>query len=360
MISFENNNNKRSINIDIIKSLALFFVILVHFFLYSGYYSSPYSIDGMKISVIIRIISMSSVPLFIMSSGFLLKNKIPSLSYYSGILKIILTYLVCTFIVSAYFHYPVKDIVFFIKTYIIEISTFKYYAWYVEMYIGLYFIAPIINLTYKNLDKKLRFIMLASLMLISTIPITILNIAMQINKFQFLREIYNFWWLSLYPITYYIIGMLIRDYGKNIKKRYLFPLLIISIAITSYLYLLLGKSGHFETRAHANLGLVLISTLIFLLIINIHISFPPILQKIFIFISKNTLVAYLLSVIIDSIAYKNISILYPNMIDKVKMIWYYSLSNYLKVISIAIAYNLIKYIIIDIYKKISSIFKSQN
>ena len=81
---------KRNIQIDIIKTLAVFLVILVHFYLKNGFYDLDYHGKIMKISLLLRNFGMVCVPLFIMTTGYLLRDKEYSKKYFKGILKVYL------------------------------------------------------------------------------------------------------------------------------------------------------------------------------------------------------------------------------------------------------------------------------
>ena len=81
---------KRNIQIDIIKTLAVFLVILVHFYLKTGFYDLDYHSKIMKISLLLRNFGMVCVPLFIMTTGYLLRDKEYSKKYFKGILKVYL------------------------------------------------------------------------------------------------------------------------------------------------------------------------------------------------------------------------------------------------------------------------------
>lgn len=76
---------KRNINIDLIKCIAVFSVISVHFFLNTDFYSRTIINTNMYIAVLFRTLFMICVPLFIISTGYLMKNKTLNKKYYLGI-----------------------------------------------------------------------------------------------------------------------------------------------------------------------------------------------------------------------------------------------------------------------------------
>ena len=76
---------KRNVNIDLVKCIAVFSVISVHFFANTGFYDKTISGSNMHIAVLFRTLFMICVPLFMIVTGYLMKNKILSKKYYLGI-----------------------------------------------------------------------------------------------------------------------------------------------------------------------------------------------------------------------------------------------------------------------------------
>ena len=127
-------NKSRNINIDIIKCLAVFFVISVHFFLKSNFYTTPIDCIRMYTMAVMRTFFMICVPLFILITGYLMNKKEFSLKHYIGIKKVIITYIIISLVtllaklllVKYGILYPVD-----FQEYIRDILDFKLvgYAW---------------------------------------------------------------------------------------------------------------------------------------------------------------------------------------------------------------------------------------
>lgn len=66
---------KRNVNLDLVKCIAVFSVISVHFFLNNGFYLVPVIGKKMYISVFFRTLFMICVPLFMVATGYLMKDK---------------------------------------------------------------------------------------------------------------------------------------------------------------------------------------------------------------------------------------------------------------------------------------------
>ena len=88
----------RNINIDVIKCIAVFLVVSVHFSLYNGFYQTPVSCPRMYIMTAIRTFSMMCVPLFLLITGFLMYKKEFSAKFYMGLKRIIVPYIIISVI----------------------------------------------------------------------------------------------------------------------------------------------------------------------------------------------------------------------------------------------------------------------
>lgn len=294
------HSSKRNLNVDIIKAVSLFLVIGVHFFLYTGYYSINYSITN-SIFIVLRNICMACVPLFIIVTGYLNKNKIWSKKYYLNIGRVYLLYSLAMFILTLVDNKYVINTTLF-KTTLINILNYKYYGWYITMYVGLILLAPIINIAFKNMDESTRKYAVINIILAISIPVTLADLFSNV-RYSILSYILPNWWYYTWPLMYYIIGV-VFSYNKNILKDFfsnskiLFWLtLIISTSLYSYIDI------HWESHPHVNIFIVIITTCIFSWLLSLDINIPEKIKPGIIFISNNTLLAYLLSYIVDNIIY---------------------------------------------------------
>ena len=79
---------------DILRCVAAFSVISVHFFMNSGFYSSPIDCPRMIVLLFMRSAFVVCVPLFLTLTGYLMTNKRLVRSYYRGIRNTLFTYVV--------------------------------------------------------------------------------------------------------------------------------------------------------------------------------------------------------------------------------------------------------------------------
>ncbi|WP_448913426.1 acyltransferase family protein [Gemella sp.] len=294
------NYSKRNINIDIIKVVSLLLVIGVHFFLYTGYYSINYSITN-SVFIVLRNICMACVPLFIIVTGYLNRNKVWSKKYYLNIGRVYLLYSLAIFILTLVDNKYVINTTLF-KTALINILNYKYYGWYITMYVGLMLIAPIINLAFKNMDESTRKYAIINIILAISIPVTLADLFSNV-RYSILAHILPNWWYYTWPLMYYIIGVAFA-YNKNAIKNFFKKtrlLFLLTLIISTLLYYVLNI--HWEFRAHVNIFIVIITTCIFSWLLNLDINVNSKLRTAIIFVSNNTLLAYLLSYIVDNITY---------------------------------------------------------
>ena len=87
--------------IDIVKILAVFLVVSVHFFLYNGFYYEPLTNSSALGPIAFRWLAYICVPLFMIATGYLMKNKTLSKNYYLGALRVLILYLVISVISKA-------------------------------------------------------------------------------------------------------------------------------------------------------------------------------------------------------------------------------------------------------------------
>lgn len=349
---------KRNINIDLLKVVALFFVILVHFYAYTGYYdfvnkSGYYNLE-LKFSLFIRNLAMTCVPLFIIISGYLLGFKKASLSYYKKFGSIFLIYSLAMFFVTLVDNLSNINHLL-IKKYILNVFMFEYYGWYVSMYFGLFILAPVLNGYYYSLsNRREKKFLLFSLILLISIPVTISDIMLNIGYDTRLSLIPN-WWIHSWPLMYYVIGLYIREYFEKIKFKNIIIYLLIVMIATEVFYLFFNIKR--ETLLHVNIFIVIQSVIVTLLVLNIsRCCGNNILEKIVLFLSKSSLQFYLLSKIVDIKVYVYLNEIFANHI----LLYYVLLVvifNFFAVTVLTLMFNALIFLIKELRPIISAMIK---
>ncbi|MDD2409899.1 MAG: acyltransferase family protein [Bacilli bacterium] len=359
--------NKRNINIDFIRVVAVFFVISVHFFMNVNYYGEIFAGKRMFIFTCLRTLSMVCVPLFLLLTGYLMKDKTLSKKYYKGIINILEIFLLSS-ILCILFNMYHFDVEITLKSAVLSILDYTGgpYSWYIEMYIGLFLLIPFLNIIWKNLEsKKQKKILIITLIILTVLP-TLFNIYDWKTPGFFLNPTLSTtyqpllpkWWINIYPITYYFIGSYINEYNVKIDKNKNLFLLFLFILIFSIFNFYRNYNHSFDYGIYTSWNSfenVIISVLVFIFLLNLKLTkLNLFFKKIIIKIAELSLGTYLLSYIADKLFYP---ILLEN-VESVKLTLNYFLPF---VIFIFIYSNLLSYILfilIKIYKKIILIIYS--
>lgn len=305
----------RYVGIDLVKILACFLVVSIHFFLYSGFYSEPITEDFGQVAIYFRWAAYCCVPMFMITTGYLMKNKTLSGKYYLGILRVLIIYIIASIICYEFdkSHWPMKydnpyggySPWIFIRG--LFMFTDAQYAWYVEYYFCIFLIIPFINLAFNNLkDKKQKLIMV-----ITTFTLTIVSQSFFVGSDD-ASQIKPFpgYFLRCYPIAYYLIGAYIREYPPKrtlLNKLYFMLVYAASLAwvsVTTYQQSLENDANnHIMLSKHYNdygsWPVAVCSTMIFLLIFDIRSNNRYVIRVIK-FISEATFACYLVSYVFDT------------------------------------------------------------
>lgn len=320
--------SKRNSGMDIIRCLALFTVLSVHFFLKNGFYDEPVLHKRMYIMTLMRSAFMICVPLFIVLSGYLMRNKKLEKGYYSKGLKTLWIYilasLACVFYRNVFLH----------QGYTV-VSTLKGilafndapYAWYIEMYAGLFFIIPFLNILYNNIETKgWKNVLIFTMLFLTSLP-AVINVynfntpgwwvtpALSSNYMKIIPS----WWNAIYPITYYLIGCYINEYGIKIKKSVNVLLILLTIIVSGTYNYWRSYGKQFISNSWNDWGSifnVILTVLVFTFFVNLDYSRMPEKGKSFFrHISNLCLGGYLVSWIFDNT-------FYPILISKVPVMPY--------------------------------------
>lgn len=228
----------RNASMDIIRIVAAFTVLSVHFFLHNGFYSQIVEGVPMYIMVLMRTLFSVCVPLFMILTGYLMSHKTLSRKYYSGISKTLIVFvlatLACMIFKAVHDNEPLS-----LKSFILGTLDFTgaNYSWYIEMYIGLFLLVPFLNLAYNKLkNKRQKQVLVLTLVFLTIIP-TLFNIFNFDNPAWWsdpkssdtFAKLVPSWWMGFYPIAYYFTGCYIREYGIRLKTRSMLVLFLLAI-----------------------------------------------------------------------------------------------------------------------------------
>ena len=291
-------NNTRVAGIDLIKTVAVLFVIFVHFFLNTNYYKTATNDANMIFQSWLRWVFLISVPLFIITTGYLNRKKVPTVSYYLKLIRVILIYIVIS-IMTVIVKVQVAGKSYSLLSAVFDISRFNAnsYGWYINMYIGLFILAPFLNAAVEKLERKGLFAAICILAAMISLPTTF-------NPLQS-RLWFPDWWSAFYPVMYYLIGAYVSKYRIK-ASRPLCALVFIGVPILETLIQVLLNMQKFNNWAMAKYGTVFnlaASVAFFLLVYPVDIKTRPV-NAILRFISSRTLEIYLFNNILNIVVFK--------------------------------------------------------
>ncbi len=303
---------QRNPALDIIRIFAFFCVVGVHFFLNNNFYSLPVTGVPMAGMIVVRCFCMVCVPLFLMLSGYLLKEKTLSRKYYSRIFYILgiyfLSCMACGIYKVLFQELSVKEAFFGIFDY----QTASY-SWYVEMYLGLFLLIPFLNMMYKGAEtQKKRLLLVVTLLILTALPglfntWDLQGLSGPTNGELHFDPLIPDYWRVTYPITFYLLGAYLRDHPLKLKPwKHLLLILAATLAFGLFCY---GRSyGRTfigaEWAEHRSIFCAVLSLFLFSFLAERKWTFiGPKTGNFLSKVSSWTLGAYLCSEIFDRIFY---------------------------------------------------------
>ena len=304
---------KRVFGLDFIRVVAFYFVILVHSFLNSSFNHAPLEGFSMFLLLMVRCVAFTGVLLFIMITGYCKSNKELSKEHFRSIIKILVVYLVISIITFVFRKFYLHQDLSFYNS-IIGIFNFTTipYAWYVEMYIGLFLLIPFLNIVYHHLDtKEKKQLLIFILLFITSISTTFSNLEIAGRSLDVLPN----WWGNLYPILLYYIGSYIKEYSIKLNKIINFIIIIVLVFLQAFImYYYCHGLALYDRNIFVyenNLPSIILAVFIFLFCYDIK-THSKFLTKIMYLISYASFGGYLISYCCDQFFYHHSIPLSPN------------------------------------------------
>ncbi len=297
-------NSERRLGPDIIRAIAIILVPTLHTFGYVPTLSNDLLSVKWSMYMALHYLALICVPLFITLTGALNRKKTLSFKYYTGILKVLVPYLFISVvtIVAMYVHTGEFSGIISSVRKILNFSA-NGYAWYVEMYIGLYLLIPFLNVMYNALgSRKNKLLLLITLIFTTALPYFVKSFAGISLSFDFIPD----WWENFYPITYYFLGAYLSEYPPKIKKRYVLCILAASLLVpfaVNYHYTAkYGEHAWFIMNNYGCFSVLAATTCVWILFYEIKKAPKPI-SAIVKEISVCSFEMYLCSYIVDGCIY---------------------------------------------------------
>ena len=271
----------REINPDLIRCIALFFVMGVHFYTHCDIYNAGFTGIGAVVSEFARTSFTPALALFLMLSGYFQRGRKLSARYYLGILRLLEMYLICAVLDLLYSHFWLGTELT-VRSFLGSIVNFtaSEYSWYILLYGGLFLLIPFLNLMYSC----------------------------------------PYWWQRIWPVMFYLMGAYIGEYRPQpgVKKCGLW-LLAAWCVFSLYNFFVYSPASPVSLPytqaflyAHESLQNAVLSPLLFLFVLNLDLSrCPAWLARLTEAVSKYSYGAFLFSSITDSFIYGWLSALVP-------------------------------------------------
>lgn len=223
----------RIIGLDIIRAMAIVFVIAGHFFLLNTPFKEHNVTDlSMFVQGCALSLFMIGVPLFITLTGYLNTGKRWSAAYYKGLVPILLLYLfycVITIIFRTYYLEDVSTATQWAMR-VLDFSAVPY-GWYIEMYIGLFFFIPFLNLTPQEHTKTILII----LFFVTIFPHWINRNGLHLAPG---------FWKDMWPLAYYYLGRYIKENQPVLVAKYALPIALLVMMANPFLCLLFSSEKY--------------------------------------------------------------------------------------------------------------------
>ena len=312
----------RKEDLDILRVIAIIFVLSVHGLSYIGFYEHRFSGGVMFILSVVRTLFITCVPLFLIITGALHNEDNYNKKFFVRLIKIIIIYTIAAILCSIF--NIVKDKIT-VKTILINYFSFKAapYGWYVGMYMGLYLMIPFLNKAWNGFEEKSKKIIITCLFLIVIIPsvfntFNFDNVKWLYGTQESYTKVVDEYWTFLYPIFYFFIGKYIYEFSKNnnrYNKKKVILLLILACTLFGFINYFKNYDYFYpftKETSYSGYQSVVISCLITMLVLNTNIKNTVIKKGIYI-LSKYTLGTYLVSYIFDVVLYYIVKHIFNNI-----------------------------------------------
>lgn len=312
---------QKRVDLDLIKCCAIIFVITVHGLSYTGFYELSEPSILLFVGHLIRCVTIICVPLFLIITGYLSAEKRYTFdfNYFKKLFRLIIIYIICAVICSI----P-RFIRGELRGFLIALFEFKAapYAWYLAMYLGLYFMIPFLNefLLDKNVEGGKQLFVLMGLVVLPTIT----------NNFDFsspewwngskeqASQMLPNYWDELYPIMYYMIGAYLKRnnvIANGLKnKKLIFGGMLLGFSVINY-FKNFGNAFSWDwATSYGGYQCLIISVMFFCLLVGTDIKCRRIVYAIH-SIARYSFGMYLISWPIDIVIYKILSTVLPQCIQ---------------------------------------------
>lgn len=304
--------SRRLYGLDFIKTLGIFLVIMVHGLGAAELLTLPLNSYTALGALLLRIFSMTSIPLFLISMGFLNHKYQFNSTYLARIKPILFSYFlaVTLSLLSDFFILNKQLTLGSIVGEYLDLNVSNY-AWYARMYVMLFLLIPFLNNWFTSFSsKKEEKLFIIILCLVSSVPATFNSLFAEL-KLPLSAPAY---FVQLYPILYYFIGVYIAKNKVTLKKIKVIVCISLLVVFQVLLFILRFKGNIPNLNMFGSYGSlvnVLLASGIF--IVFIDMDFKGSIKKGIVYISSHTFDIYLISHVFDRIMYPIYNLRIPKM-----------------------------------------------
>lgn len=299
---------ERTYGPDLVRSAAVTLVIAVHFFANVGFYDQPMAGGAMAVATLLRMCCMTCVPLFLLLSGYLCTGRKWSRTYPVGLAYVLAVYVLSSLTCMAFraFWLGEEMVPLGILRRLLDFSGAPY-AWYIEMYIGLYLLMPFVNAAWGALGEGERRALVVVLFLLSSLP-RLTNVT---------NKLLPDWWVMLYPLTFYVMGAWLKERPVKASGPLLLAGWLGGAAAAVAMDWSLAKGGTFLWAGYVDYNspfVVLEAVCLFSLLVRVNgEKTPGALRRVVGWVAKLSLPVYLVSYISDRLLYPRLNAAVPTL-----------------------------------------------
>ena len=190
---------QRKSGLDIIRTVAIISIMLIHMLGHTGVLGVDIRSASWTGFVFLRYAVRVGVPLFLLLTGYLQSSREFNKKHYVSIIPVLISYFVISLINVLTGYFALNTTVEPYK-FIVSVFDFEYgYAWYVEMYIGLFLLIPFLNAMYRNIHKKQKLWLIGILSFLTFLPSALQFMTVKATAFEVLPDFFK----NIYPLAFY-------------------------------------------------------------------------------------------------------------------------------------------------------------
>lgn len=244
--------NKRNYSLVLVKLMAAWFVVMVHHFERTPFMDMALTTETAFILTTFLSLLKTCVPLFFLTSGYLLANHDINQRHYRRLLDFLmestLLLVVAYFLNHQYNDLPMgeKDLLKFVLN----------PPYYVSFHIGLYLLAPYLNRLLASLKQREALGLIALMTGLVALPAFLKALEIEYTH-TFIR--------SAYPLVYYFLGSYLRRHPLAWKQWTKLSLAAGALVLNTVLIFWLAEGGTYDPfiGTYDNLLIILATAMIF-------------------------------------------------------------------------------------------------